>query len=196
MKYFIIILLLLNSCYLSRDAKYFSIKNKKLTSNTINDIKVDLKLFQHSGIPFYQYPSNKIYLVVSILDTKKNNLSSIVKTSDIKIKIEYDSLEVKDSIRVISMYYKNVKHIKYGVTGKISGTEIGGYNVFGNSEIDSDKLRYAFEDKIVKIIKFNEWYELKYIPEELNFTIIIKDKEYKFKKLRKFEFYSFKIYHI
>jgi len=200
MKYIIIILLVLflNSCYLSRDARYFRIKNKKITSINKNDINLRLYLGGNDEIPFYKYPSNKLLLRIYIPVTKNNNISDIESVSDIKIKIEYDSVITIDNASYLYVFYKkHGKHNIYDFKNNVIETITGGREwIYKETKADSSKIIDGFKNNTIESIDFDQWVELKYIPEELNFTIIIKDKEYKFEKLRKFEFYSFKIYHI
>lgn len=196
MKY-IILLILLSSCYLEREVSYYC-KNENeielnsdyysIPTNSINDIEILVRVTSKYKNFFYHIPSNDIYIYVNIKTSNKNNISTIESISDLKIILEYDSINVEENVSKFMQNYKKNKKGKYYLNGFDY--------ILKNEEYYLKKIRYGFEKNIIDYISFHSKIELKYLPEELNVKILIKGVEYKFKDLKKKINYEMYFYHI
>lgn len=200
MKY-VLLLALLSSCYLGREVSYYSKKGNEIEfhsdywsipTNSINDIEIVVRTGSEYKNFFYHISSNEISISVDIKNSSKNNITKIESLSDLKIILEYDSINVEKNITQFCQNYKKNKNGKYILRNASGGVDY----ILNNEENYQKKIRYGFEKNIIDYISFDSRIELKYLPEELNVTILIKGKKYKFKNLKKNVQYGMYFYHI
>lgn len=201
MKY-ILLLILLSSCYLSQEIDYYSknyneIENNSdyysIPTNSKSNIEIVVRTGNKNKNFFYHIPSNDISISVDIKNSSKNNISTIESISDLKIILEYDSKKVEKNVTDFIQHYKKNKNGKGYLNEAIEGIES---IIYRDDEYNNKKVRYGFEKNIIDYISFQNRIDLNYLPEELSVTILIKGVEYKFKDLKKKINYGMYFYHI